>query len=318
MRNNKLILTFLILISLLLSACTTDDHSAPPSQPEVSVETPSKIVLPTTDPAGYDIVVPEKIEKIVSLAPSITEILVEMGYADKLVAVDIQSKNIENLPEGLEYFELMSPDAERLAAMKPDIIYASTISIGDGADVLSPLKELGISVAYIPSSDSIEGIYKDIEFIAATLQDQAEGDKIVGEMRTRIEETRSLSETITDKKTVYFEISAAPYMYSFGKGVFLNEMIEIIGAENLLADQEGWISVSEELILSKNPQVILTNVNYIENSVEEIKARAGWDSVEAVKNGEIYYIDNMSSSLPNHNIVKALEEMLRAVYPELN
>ena len=318
MRNNKLILTFLILISLLLSACTTADPSAPPSQAEVSTETPSIIALPTTDPAGNAIVVPGKIEKIVSLAPSITEILIEMGYADKLVAVDLQSKNIENLPEGLEYFELMSPDAERLAAMKPDIIYASTISIGNSSDVLSPLKELGISVVYIPSSDSIDGIYKDIEFIAATLQNQIEGDRIVAEMRERIEEIRSLSETITDKKTVYFEISAAPYMYSFGKGVFLDEMIEIIGAENLLADQEGWISVSEELILSKNPQVILTNVNYIENSVEEIKTRAGWDSVEAVKNGEIYYIDNMSSSLPNHNIVKALEEMLRAVYPELN
>lgn len=317
MRNNKLILTFLLLISLLLSACTTTSPSTQP-QSEASAETPVKIELPATDPAGNDIVVPGKIEKIVSLAPSITEILIEMGYADKLVAVDLQSKNIENLPEGLEYFELMSPDPERLAAMKPDIIYASTISIGNGSDVLSPLKELGISVVYIPSSDSIDGIYEDIEFIAATLQNQIEGDRIVAEMRERIEEIRSLSETITDKKTVYFEISAAPYMYSFGKGVFLDEMIEIIGAENLLADQEGWISVSEELILSKNPQVILTNVNYIENSVEEIKTRAGWDSVEAVKNGEIYYIDNMSSSLPNHNIVKALEEMLRAVYPELN
>jgi len=317
MRNNKLLLTFLLLISLLLTACTTAGPSAQP-QPEASVETAVKSELPTTDPAGNAIVVPEKIEKIVSLAPSITEILIEMGYADKLVAVDLQSKKLESLPEGLEYFELMSPDAERLVAMKPDIIYASTLSIGDGADVLSPLKEFGISVAYIPSSDSIDGIYKDIEFVAATLQNQAEGDRIVAEMRERIEEIRSLSETITDKKTVYFEISAAPYMYSFGKGVFLDEMIEIIGAENLLADQEGWISVSEELILSKNPQVILTNVNYIENPVEEIKERAGWDSVEAIKNGEIYYIDNMSSSLPNQNIVKALEEMLRAVYPELN
>lgn len=317
MRNNKLLLTFLLLISLLLPACTTAGPSAQP-QPEASVETAVKSELPTTDPAGNAIVVPEKIEKIVSLAPSITEILIEMGYADKLVAVDLQSKKLESLPEGLEYFELMSPDAERLVAMKPDIIFASTLSIGDGADVLSPLKEFGISVAYIPSSDSIDGIYKDIEFVAATLQNQAEGDRIVAEMRERIEEIRSLSKTITDKKTVYFEISAAPYMYSFGKGVFLDEMIEIIGAENLLADQEGWISVSEELILSKNPQVILTNVNYIENPVEEIKERAGWDSVEAIKNGEIYYIDNMSSSLPNQNIVKALEEMLRAVYPELS
>ena len=118
------------------------------------------------------------------------------------------------------------------------------------------------------------------------------------------------------QKSVYFEIGAAPYIYSFGTGVFLNEMIEIIGAENALADQAGWISVSEEVIISKNPDVILTNVNYIEDPVQEIKSRSGWDAIKAVKEDRVYYIDNMASSLPNHNIVKALEEMIAAVYPE--
>lgn len=93
-------------------------------------------------------------------------------------------------------------------------------------------------------------------------------------------------------------------------------MIEIIGATNVLASEEGWISVSEETAVAADPDVILTNVNYIENPVEEIKSRAGWENMKAIKNNDVYYIDNMSSSLPNHNIVKALEEMAKAVYPD--
>ena len=116
---------------------------------------------------------------------------------------------------------------------------------------------------------------------------------------------------------MYFEISAAPYCYSFGEGVFLNEMIDLIGAENVLAGQEGWLSVEEESVVSANPDVILTNVNYIEDPVGEILARPGWEGVTAVQNGGVHTIDNKTSSLPNENIVQALKEMAKAVYPDL-
>jgi len=98
--------------------------------------------------------------------------------------------------------------------------------------------------------------------------------------------------------------------------VFLNEMIELIGAENVFADQQSWIAVTQEAALSANPDVILTNVSYIPNPVDEIKTRDGWDAVKAVKDGNVIYIDNMSSSLPNQGIVKALHEMAKAVYPD--
>ena len=118
------------------------------------------------------------------------------------------------------------------------------------------------------------------------------------------------------KKTVLFEISALPYIYSFGTGTFLDEMIVLMGAENVMGDQVSWISVTEESAVAANPDVILTSVNYIEDSVGEILGRSGWENVTAVANNAVYYIDNGASSLPNHHIVDAMLEMALAVYPE--
>ena len=128
---------------------------------------------------------------------------------------------------------------------------------------------------------------------------------------------RAIGETIGEKKTVLFEISPVPYLYSFGTGVYLNEMIELIGAENVLADQEGWISVTEESAVAANPDVILTSDKFSnEDPVAEILGREGWQNVTAVAEGQAYYIDNAASSLPNHHIVDALIEMAKAVYPD--
>ena len=124
-------------------------------------------------------------------------------------------------------------------------------------------------------------------------------------------------ETITEPKTLLFEISPVPYLYSFGTGVYLNEMIELIGAKNVLADQEGWLSVTEESAVAANPDVILTSDNFSnEDPVAEILGREGWQNVTAVAEGQVAYIDNAASSLPNHHIVDALVEMAKAVYPD--
>lgn len=78
-------------------------------------------------------------------------------------------------------------------------------------------------------------------------------------MNAEIQKIADIGKSITDKKTVYFEIAAAPYAYSFGSKTFLNEMIELIGAENILASQEGWLSVDTESVIATNPDVIMTN-----------------------------------------------------------
>ena len=316
----KFISSILIALSIIysLTACSAEQtpEAKQPTEITNSNAADASKTLPTVDRANNQITVPEEINTIITMAPSIAEVLVDIGYGDKIIAADTQSKNIEGLPENIPYIDMMAPDAEQIIALKPDVIFASTMSLVDGNDPFKQLIDMGICVVYIPSSDSIEGIYEDIMFISNVMESNEKGQVLVDNMKTKIEEIKKISSTIEDKKSVYFEIAAAPSLYSFGTDVFLNEMIDIIGAKNVLSDQKSWIAVSEEAILAANPDVIITNVNYIEKPVDEILSRNGWDSITAVKNKNVYYVDNMASSLPNHHIIKALEEMAGFVYPD--
>ena len=273
----------------------------------------------TMDRAGAPITLPAKVEKIVSMAPSTTEILIDLGLADKIIAADTNTQKDGLLKQDIPYFNMMKPDAEKLIALKPDVVFISGMSNAKGNTPFSPLIDAGICVINIPSSSSIEAIYLDIAYIAAVVKQEGNGAKIIANMKKEIEAVRKKGAAIAQdkKKTVYFEIGASPHMYSLGTGTFINEMIEIIGAQNILADQKSWIAVSDEMVLAKDPDVILTNVSYIPNPIDEIMARAGWASLKAVKGKKVFGIDTNSSSRPNHNIIKALKEMAKAVYPEI-
>ena len=273
----------------------------------------------TMDRAGAPITLPAKVERIVSMAPSTTEILIDLGVADKIIAADTNTQKDGLLKQDIPYFDMMKPDAEKLIALKPDVVFISGMSNAKGNTPFSPLIDAGICVINIPSSSSIEAIYLDIAYIAAAVKQEEKGAKIIANMKKEIEAVRKKGASIAQdkKKTVYFEIGAAPYMYSLGTGTFINEMIEIIGAQNILADQKSWVSVSDEMVLAKDPDVILTNVSYIPNPIDEIMARSGWASLKAVKGKKVFGIDTNSSSRPNHNIIKALKEMAKAVYPEI-
>lgn len=271
-----------------------------------------------TDREGNEVTIPTKIERIVSTAPSNTEVLLGLGLSDKLVGVDKYSAELEGVNKDIESLDFRSPDAEAIIGLEPDIIIASGHNkAGESDDPFKAISDAGIAVVYIPSSDSIDGIYKDIEFIASVVNEEKKGQEMIADMKSKIDDIAKLGKTITDKKTVYFEIAPSPSIFTFGKGTFLNEMIELIGAKNVFSSEEGWISPTEESVIDANPDVILTNVDYIENSIEEIQSRNGWDSINAIKNKEIYLIDKNSSSRPSQNILKALNEMAKAVYPDV-
>lgn len=301
-------LIFAVVLTLSLISCSANPSAGEPTGGGGNAE--------TVDRSGAAITLPDKINSIVVLAPSITQTVVALGLGDSIVATDNQSAGLEGIPGGLPAFDIQQPDGEQLAALQPDIIFLSSISMIEGVNPLQPLVDLGICVAQIPTSNSIEDICLDIQFLAETLGKSAEGDAMVEELQREIDEIAAIGSQIAEKKKVYFEIAAAPYAYSFGSGVFLHEMIEIIGAENILADQDGWFSVEPESVVAANPDVILTNVTYVEDPVGEILSRDGWQAVAAIENGEVYSIDNLSSSLPNQNIVVALRQMAEAVYPE--
>ena len=270
-----------------------------------------------TDREGTEVNIPTKIEKIISTAPSNTEVLMALGLGDKLVAIDKYSTDIEGINTELPQIDFLNPDAETILGLEPDIVIASWHNkTGSVEDPFKAISEAGIPVVYIPSSDSIDGIYKDIEFIADVVNERSKGKEIVDDMKAQVEEIKAIGDTITDKKSVYFEISPAPYLSSFGKSTFLNEMIEIIGAKNIFENEEGWISPTAEAIIDANPDVIITNAGYMENPTEEIKSRDAWENINAIKNNEVYLVDQNASSRPSQNVIKALEQMAKAVYPE--
>ena len=273
--------------------------------------------VPTQDRTGAPITVPAQVKRILSLAPSFTEMLIDMGLSDRIVAIDMNAATLTGVDPAWPVFDMMAPDTEQLLALEADILLASPISTGGGEDPFKLLRDAGVCVIYVPTSNSIAAIQEDVLFVGAVVGESAKARQLVSDMQVAIDEIAAIGATVTEKKRVHFEISAAPYIYSFGKGVFLDEMLTLIGAENVYADQDSWIPVADEVALASDPDVILTNVSYLPDAVGEIEERAGWSELEAVKGGQVYAIDNMSSSLPNHNIVKALRQMAEAVYPEL-
>jgi len=291
----KLLCTLLALIMLLTAAAFAE--------------------TPTQDRAGNEIAIPAQINKVISLAPATTQIIESLGMMDKLIAVDTQTPLYVEGVSGLPQFDMMQPDIEQIAALMPDVVFTSGMSYVED-NPFAVLPDMGICVIEIPSSSSIAAVKEDIVFTAACLGAEAEGQAIADGMQARIDEIAAIGATIEEKKSVLFEIAALPYIYSFGSGTFLDEMITLLGAQNVLADQYSWLSVNEEDAVAANPDVILTSVNYIEDSVGEIMSRPGWEAVTAVANGDVHYIDNGKSSLPNHHIVDALIEMAVAVYPE--
>ena len=289
---------------------------------QAQTQTPSQNNLPirqpvTEDREGNPISLPDKIERIITMGPSNTEILVALGFADMIVAIDEYSENVAGLKPGIPQFSMMQPDGEQIISMMPDAIFVTGMSKAGGDEPFKVVSDAGVCLLYIPSSASLSAIMDDIHFIASVMGAKAEGDAIVEKMESEIEAVRAVGRAIADKKTVYFEISAAPWMYSFGTGVFLDEMIGLIGAVNILGDQDSWVSVADEIVLAADPDVILTSVNYIDDPVGEIMARPGWGSIAAVRNGEVYFIDTDASNRPSHNVVIALLQMAKAVYPEL-
>ncbi|MDR0450644.1 MAG: ABC transporter substrate-binding protein [Treponema sp.] len=255
--------------------------------------------------------------RIISTAPSNTEIIAGLGLGGRIIAADKYSLAIPELPPGTPEIDFFYPDPEVLVNLEPDIVIASEHnSFGAGEDPFRVLSEMGIRVLYIPTSQSIAAVRQDIMTIASALGAEDRGESLIREMDREIEAVAALGRSVTRKKRVYFEISPFPNPVTMGRETFLNEMLETAGALNVFADKTGWIAPSAEAVLERNPEVILTNVNFIDDPLGEIKSRQGFADTAAVQNGAVYLIDADSSSRPTHRLTLALGQISRALYPE--
>jgi iron complex transport system substrate-binding protein len=267
---------------------------------------------------GPGLTPPARIERIISAAPSNTEIIVALGMGDKVIAIDPYSSDLKGINPELVQIDFSFPDAEALIGLNPDIIFSAehnrTIS---GADPFVLLKDMNVPVISISTGKTVEEIYENIRLVAGILGREQRAEELIAGMKNDLARIIETGASIKNKKTVYFEISPYPYMITFGKGTFLHEMINLIGAENIFANEKEWFSASAEAIIGRNPDVILTLADMNDDPAGEILRRPGFENISAVKNRQVYLIDNNAASRPSHNIVFAVKQMALAVYPEV-
>jgi len=254
----------------------------------------------------------EEVRRIISAAPSNTEIIVGLGMGDLLIAVDRHSRGIPGVPDGLPEIDFFFPDTEAIIDLEPDLIFVNEInSFGVANNPFRLLADLGIRVIQVPTSVSIEGIYNDIYLIAEVMGVKESGERLVEDMRNEI--NRIAFAARSERRSVFFEISSSPTLVTFGQGAYLNEMIEIAGGRNIFEDQRGWFSPSAEEIINRNPEIIFTLYYPGEDPVSEIKNRQAFASISAVRENRIFAIDADSASRPSQNILQAFQQIAQAI-----
>ncbi|MEI0560640.1 ABC transporter substrate-binding protein [Brachyspira pilosicoli] len=267
-----------------------------------------------SDSDKNNIIQNKKIEKIISLSPGVTDILIDLNMANKIIAADTFSKDIleKNNINVSNVFDMLNPDAEKIISLDSDIIFINNLTAFYTKNSLLSLSNH--TIITITNSETLKGIEDDIYFLGKVLNADDRAKEVVSNMRTKIKEIKDIGDTITNKKTVYFEISALPNLYSFGSNVYLDDIINIIGAKNIFSNRNEWINVSEEDVVYLNPDIIFTSVDYVDNPVAEITNRAAWRDINAVKTSKVFFIEG--TSLPTHNIVSSIILMAKYIYPE--
>ncbi len=317
----------------LATGCSNTNVTVPsvtvPSEIESIVSEGKEIIddlnvaIPTKDRSGNDIKVPEKVEKIVSMAPSTTQFLIDLGLADKIIGIDTNSATYaDKLKADVKQFDMMSPDNEAIAALAPDIVFTSGMSSVGGTSPFQSLIDSGICVADIPSPSSIEGICEDLEFIGACVGKGMEALAYSKALTAFIAGVEEIGKNIPadQQKTVLVMMNVPsaeyPTIYTFGKGTYMNEMLEAIGAKNAFGDKEGWLSISVEDAIAANPDVILMDCNWLPDAADQVKALSGWENVNAIKNGAVYAVNEDLCSRPNQHVSEATLEWAKLIYAD--
>ncbi len=279
----------------------------------------------TTDRSGNPISLPDKVERIISMAPSTTRVLIDLGLSDQIVACDTYSYASygAELPEDIPQFDMMAPDQEQIIALDADIIFTTGMSASQGTDVFETVRESGVCTADIPSSASLKDIEEDIRFIGACVGKSEEAGAIADDMQKKIEALSEIGSSIPEeeRKQVLFELYTPsadnPMIYTAGKDTYINEMLELIGAVNVAATEaDQWPALSEEAAIAADPDVILTADMYTPDVINTILHMSGWEHVKAVENAQVYQLSSDAVNQPNQHVVDAMIEMAQSVYPD--
>jgi len=268
-----------------------------------------------TDMMGREIELKEPATRVVALTAADCEILCALGCEDALVGRGEYCNYPASVLEKPSVESGYETNIEQIIALEPQVVLMATMAqTKEQADQLSAA---GIQTA-ISNAQDIEGVYTSIRMIGALMGREAEADAMIQDMQAAFAGIAEKSEQ--SGKTVYFEVSPLEYgLWTAGKGTFMDELATLCGLTNAFADVEGWGQISEEQVLERNPDYIVTITMYFGEGptpVEEIMSRPGWDKLQAVEKQQILNADNDEISRPGPRLKDAAETLYRFVYEE--
>ncbi|MBN2045252.1 MAG: ABC transporter substrate-binding protein [Anaerolineales bacterium] len=320
-----------LLLTLLLSACggnsTTDNQ---PSQPVANnaanqlAEEPAEDEEPApaievVDSLGETLVLTAPAQRIISLAPSITEILFAIGAGDQVVG----REDFANYPEevvalpsiGGTWGEL---NVEAMLALEPDLILAAPLTT---QEQVASMTDVGLNVFLMPNPTTMEGMYDLLRTAAKITGHEEETEDLIADLITRVDAVTAVVAEAETTPVVFYELDgtsdpAAPW--TTGPGTFIDTLITMAGGKNVSGDLDGaWVQISAEELISRNPDVIILGDAIWGVTVESVGQRAGWEAIHAVSAGTVYPFNDDLASRPGPRLVDGLEELARLIHPEL-
>lgn len=327
----KKLYSFLLILMtaiLLMTGCASNDdtnkdqaqdNSSDPQTEETEGEDAASdeaaFPVELVDGTGEKVTIEEKPEKIVSIIPSATEIAFALDLGEQIIGV---SDN-DNYPEEVADKEKvggMELNVEKIISLEPELVLADLMNDPDG---LQQIRDAGIPVLVAGEANNFDDVYEVIEMIGKGTGTTDKATEIIDGMKSDLAALQEKAGKIEkdDEKNVFVEVSPEPEIYTTGKNTFMDELLNVIHANNVAGEEEGWIKLNEEAILSYNPDVIIVAYNYMEDAEDAVLARAGWEDVQAIKDKQVFEINEDIVSRPGPRLVEGAEELAKAIYPEI-
>ena len=304
MLRKTLILTLLI---ALLNAC------APQTAPTTA---PAEQSMTYTDSLGRTVTLETPPQRVVSLAPSNTEILFAVGAGSQVVGRDefsdypAEAASIESI--GGSFGEY---NAEAILALEPDLVLAAEIN---PPELVQQLEDLGLTVYYLGNPTTLEEMYTNLETVAGlTGHDVTE---LVDSLKARVAAVDEKIAPLSSRIPVFYEIDATDPTkpWTYGPGTFGDLLIVRAGGYNIGSiASDPYPQISIEQVVAANPSIIILGDSMWGSTAEAVAERPGWDTLKAVVDGKIFPFDDNLVSRPGPRLIDGLEALARLLHPEV-
>ena len=298
----------LLVLTLFAAGCMPGGNVAP-KEVQNGAAASELYPLTVTDDLGREVTLSAKPVRIVSLMPSLTEILFALDEGERVVGVTDWCNYPAAAQERVKVGGISNLNPESILALEPDLIVTSNSDTL--AQTLSFLAGAGIPYLVVDPQNLAE-IEESIAKIAEAIGSSAKGEAVVAEMQsgraTMAEKVAAIAEA--DRPSVFVMIDTES-LFTVGDGVFLTELIAGAGGQNIAAGLgSGYFEMSEEKLFELDPEVIIATFPMR----EQLLAREAWQELRAVKNGRIYDVNGDLVSRPGPRVVLGMEELYGAFF----